>query len=129
MSTDPSQSSVLIVDDEILHLRLLSSILGQRHTILTANSGTDALKMLESLGKTEQINLVTTILLDIYMPEVDGLTLLGQLRFRYPQIPVIICSGDTKRDTILRAISLGAKDYLLKPYQKEIVLAKVAKLQ
>ncbi|MCB0116101.1 MAG: response regulator, partial [Caldilineaceae bacterium] len=69
------------------------------------------------------------VLLDVMMPEIDGLTLLEMIRQRYPiEVPVIMVTALSLKGTILRAQKLGANDYLIKPFPAQLLLDKLAQL-
>jgi putative two-component system response regulator len=117
---------VLIVDDEILQLRMVASMLARRYCPYPVSSGREALRVLDHLQMADELPLIQAILLDVMMPEMDGLVLLELIRSRYPQtIPVILCTAMNLRGTILRAQMLGANDYILKPYDSRLLLEKL----
>ncbi len=117
------KATILVVDDEELVRKLLQRILeGAGYGVVTADNGRQALdKLAES-----NINLV---LLDIRMPELDGFETLRQLRER-SEIPVIMLSGMGEVTTISDTLSLGADDYVHKPFLAPVLLARIeAKLR
>jgi two-component system, chemotaxis family, protein-glutamate methylesterase/glutaminase len=103
---------VLIVDDSALMRDLLSRILGSDPQIQVVGSASDPFVAREKI-KTLRPDVLT---LDIEMPRMDGLTFLGKLMRGHP-MPVIMISSLTDKgaDTTLRALSLGAIDYVSKP--------------
>jgi putative two-component system response regulator len=126
MTIDPQKPSILLVDDEVLNLKLLSTILMPSYGVLTAMTGQDALRMLAQLAQADQVdNLV--VLLDILMPEMDGFAVLAEIRERYPDIPVLMCTAVNTHKDVMQALNLGAVDYILKPFQMKTVRDKVAK--
>lgn len=76
---------------------------------------------------SEEVDLddIDLILLDINLSDGSGLELLSFLHDKYPKIPVIMISGEEKKNTVLNSLKLGAKDYILKPFKKETLLNKV----
>lgn len=115
-------SRILIVDDLQENIQVLARILGRKgHTIDTAQSGEAAL---EVIGR----NVPDLILLDVMMPGgIDGFQLCQQLS-ESPETrltPVIFVSALTNSDNILRGFSVGAVDYIGKPYRPREVLARV----
>jgi DNA-binding NtrC family response regulator len=111
-------AEILVVDDEIGIRELLSEILGDEgHTVLVADSAQQARQLREN-------NSVDLVLLDIWMPDTDGVTLLkewassGKLT-----MPVIMMSGHATIDTAVEATRIGALDFLEKP----IALQKLLK--
>ncbi|WP_447971184.1 sigma-54-dependent transcriptional regulator [Nitrospira sp. M1] len=107
--------SICIVDDEPAILNTLSSILeDEGYQTSVAKSGTEVLKMVRS----EPPDL---IILDIWMPEIDGLETLKRLRQQFPALLVIMMSGHGSIETAIKATKLGAYDYLEKPLDLEKV--------
>ena len=74
------------------------------------------------------LNDIDLILLDINLRDGSGFELLSFLHERYPSIPVIMMSVEDKKETVIKAIKLGARDYILKPFTKETLLSKVTSL-
>lgn len=110
MGTAPN---ILVVDDEPSMLRYLQTLLEvESYEVETAGSGTEALVRLER-GPAPDL-----VLLDVLMPEVDGLETLERMRQLRPsqKIVMLSCNSDPRR--VVRAIHLGAQDYLTKPFQK-----------
>ena len=108
-----SAANILVVDDEPSMLRYLQTLLElDSYRVDTASSGPDALKRLQ---KDPSPDLV---LLDLLMPDIDGLQTLEQLRQLRPGLKVVMlsCVSDTRK--VVQAIRLGAQDYLTKPFQK-----------
>ncbi|GHV36944.1 hypothetical protein FACS1894187_12520 [Synergistales bacterium] len=115
-----SNYSVLIVDDERANLLLLNQILSGEYRVFTAKSGAEAL----SRAENESPDL---ILLDIMMPDMSGFDVLKQLKEdpATQDIPVIIVTGLTGTDDEEKGFSLGAVDYITKPFKEAIVKARV----
>ncbi|TAN62722.1 MAG: sigma-54-dependent Fis family transcriptional regulator [Magnetospirillum sp.] len=102
---------LLIVDDEPHYRQLLSERLSRRGwATFTAASGHEALNIAETVG-------VDVALIDINMAGMDGLALFEQLRQMDPGIEGIILTGHANVDTAIKAMKLGAFDYLSKPYK------------
>ncbi len=105
--------TICIVDDEPSILNTLSSILeDEGHQVSVAKSGIEALKLI----RAEQPDLV---ILDIWMPELDGLETLKRVRQQFPNMMVIMMSGHGSVETAVKATKLGAYDYLEKPLDLE----------
>ena len=107
-------STILIVDDEKSYLDLASGLLKQEgyQNVLTRNN---PLEVIPLLGKKD----VDVILLDVYMPEMNGLELLENIYAQYPKIPVIIVTAVNEVELALKAIKLGAYDFITKPPDPE----------
>jgi two-component system nitrogen regulation response regulator NtrX len=111
--------SILVVDDEPAILDSLSKILeDEGYQVTLAKSGAEALKVLA----TEPHDLV---MLDIWMPEMDGLDTLKRLREQWPRQQVVMMSGHGSIETAVRSIKLGAYDYIEKPLSLDHVTLRV----
>ncbi len=107
------QGRILVVDDELHMLRYLRTLLeADAHQVETAASGAE---LLERVQKEPMPDLV---LLDVVMPEMDGLMALERLREVRPGMKVVMLSCVSDPRTVVQAIRLGAQDYLPKPFQK-----------
>ena len=112
-------ASILIVDDEVSILNSLSSILeDEGYEVSVAKSGIEALKLC-AVGPPE------LMMLDIWMPDMDGLETLRRLRELVPQTQVMMMSGHESIETAVKAIKLGAYDYIEKPLSLENVTLRV----
>ena len=111
--------TILLVDDEVSILQSLSGILeDEGYEVLTAQSGEEALRVLE---ETE----IDLFILDIWLPKMDGIELLERIRTKNALIPVVMISGHGSIETAVKATRLGAFDYLEKPLSLEKVLVTV----
>lgn len=107
--------NICIVDDEMSILNTLSSILeDEGYQVSRAKSGIEALRLIRA-------ELPDLIMLDIWMPEMDGLETLKQIRDQFPNLLVIMMSGHGSVETAVKATKLGAYDYLEKPLDLEKV--------
>ena len=112
-------ASVLIVDDEVSILNSLSSILeDEGYEVAVAKSGTEALKIC-------LVDPPDLMLLDIWMPEMDGLETLRKVKESSPATQVMMMSGHGSIETAVKAIKLGAYDYIEKPLSLENVTLRV----
>ena len=102
--------NILLVDDDADILAILKEFLElQSHQVTTAFNGKQALDLV--LAENE-FDLVFS---DIKMPEMDGLTFLEKLRNNELDIPVILISGQGDLESSIRALKLGALDFIVKP--------------
>src|SRR6185503_19205979 len=116
------QINILMVDDSPTNLLALESILhAPDRNLVRASSGDDALRYLLD-------NEVAVILMDVYMPELDGLQTAELIRGRHRSrnIPIIFLTADSTGGRHLsRGYSLGAVDYIVKPIEPDILRSKV----
>ena len=106
------KAKVLIVDDEPSMLRYLQTVLeAESYEVRAVSSGTEA------VVQVRQDKSLDLILLDVLMPEIDGLQTLELLQQARPGIKVIMLSCTTDPRKVVQAIRLGAVDYLTKPFQ------------
>jgi two-component system KDP operon response regulator KdpE len=109
---------VLLVDDEPETVKYVSSNLRVRgYEVLVASDGQSALRAFEQ-------SLVDLIILDIMMPGPDGFQVCRAIR-RQSDVPIIMLSARGQERDIVRALDLGADDYLTKPFGVEEMLARV----
>jgi len=114
------KETILLVDDEIAYLDLLKSILNQEGypNVITESNPLNVKEIL----RTQKIDL---ILLDIYMPQMNGLQLLEQITPEYPNIPVIIVTAVDDKDIALEAIKFGAYEFIIKPPDTDRLLLTI----
>ena len=107
-------SLILVVDDDEVIRDTLYELLSQQYLCQTAETAEQALARLE-------VATYDVVLTDISMPGLSGLELLGHVRQKYPDTPVIIISGISDKEHAQGLIRLGAFEYLLKPFRLEVV--------
>ncbi len=116
------RSSILIVDDVPTNIQVLLNVLKDDYDLLSATSGRQALSLLESDRKPD------LILLDVMMPEMDGYELCVALKqdAATREIPVIFITSKSDAESEAEGLSTGAVDFIRKPINREVVLARVA---
>ncbi len=116
--------TVLVVDDEPQIRALLREYLAaEGYQVLEADSGATALRQLGMLSEPVARN-VDLVLLDIGLPDVDGLQVLTQLR-RSSQVYVILVTARTEETDKLVGLTVGADDYITKPFSVREVVARI----
>jgi len=110
--------TILIVDDEPGARESLEVILEENYQLLSVGSGQEAMETFQKVP----INL---ILLDVNMPDMDGLTVLRKIKEQDEEIDVIMISALNQARKAVDAIKLGAYDYITKPYEPEDILSTV----
>jgi adenylate cyclase len=116
----PREATLLVVDDNELNRDMLSRRLkGRGYTVLTAEDGQKALDLVASRP-------FDLILLDIMMPVLSGIDVLKVLRQKHSltELPVIMATAKDQGEDIVEALSLGANDYVTKPLDFPVVLAR-----
>jgi two-component system chemotaxis response regulator CheY len=113
---------VLVVDDAAFMRKVVSDALASAgHEVVgEANTGAEAVLRYQELRPE-----LTT--LDITMPEKDGLTALAEIMAIDPSARVLICSALGQESKVIESIKLGAKDFVVKPFQSERLLEAVGK--
>ncbi len=112
-------TKVLVVDDELIIREVMRMVLEDKgYLVLTAEDGEEAWQIF--LEERPDV-----VLSDLSMPNVDGFELLSRIAKEDQEIPIIIFSGVGTMENILRALSLGAWDYLTKPLADNEVLIHV----
>jgi two-component system nitrogen regulation response regulator NtrX len=110
-------TKILIIDDEPGIRKTLASILEDEHyQVFTAE---DALQGMDILAEESAINL---IFLDVLLPKLGGLEALERIRSNWPKVEVVVISGHANVDMAVRAVKLGAFDFLEKPLSLDKVL-------
>lgn len=115
------QATILIVDDTPANIQILAEALRSRYLIMVATSGAAALDLLR------QGELPDLILLDIMMPDMDGYTVCRQIKRepRTQNIPVIFVTAKVETEDQQMGFNIGAVDYITKPFQIPLVLARI----
>jgi two-component system KDP operon response regulator KdpE len=110
---------VLVVDDEPPIRRFLrTSLRAQGYHVLEAADGSTALDL---IGR----NPPDVIILDLGLPDIDGVEVIGRLRHKGSTVPVIVLSSRTDEPGKVEALDLGADDYVTKPFGMEELLARL----
>ncbi len=115
---------ILVVDDDDFQHRVVEKILGQdQYQLVFASGGEEALRFLA-------VAHVDLILMDVQMPGLGGLEALRRLKLlpRLVQVPVLMISGDTDSKIVAQCLQEGATDFVVKPFDRVILPAKVALL-
>lgn len=112
-------SRILIVDDDEFVRKFLTEALSvDGYRAIPAGSAREALR---ALGQAAY----ELALLDIYLPDRNGIEVLREIRERYPDTAVVMVSGAEEIDTVLASLNLGASDFITKPFGRELVVSRV----
>jgi two-component system, chemotaxis family, chemotaxis protein CheY len=115
-------SKILIVDDaEFLRLRISKILAADHHEVLEAENGAVAIE-------TYKTKAPDVVLMDVTMPEMDGLTALKQIRAFDPRARVVMLTALGQESVVLEAIRSGASDFIIKPFDRERVLTAINRI-
>lgn len=115
---------ILVVDDEVsIRKRCIRLLSRQGYQVMGASDSTAALDLIEKKG-----HLFDLLLVDIRMPGMDGITLMGKVKTVSPALEIIIMTGYATVETAVKAMKYGAYDYLSKPFDADELLHVVDKV-
>jgi len=115
MPAPPPHRLLIVDDDPSIHELVQAMLAGTRWESDTTSSGDEALARLDS-------NSYDVVLADILMPGMDGLALLGQLRSRHPDLPVVMMTVKNTADHVLGSLRREAAAYVSKPFSRDTLL-------
>jgi len=119
MTTKPS--ILLVEDEENLHEALKLNLELEGYSITSAYDGAVALKAVQE----EYFDL---IIMDIMLPEIDGIAVIQTIRLTHTEVPILILSAKNNSEDRVLGLKKGADDYLTKPFNLEELLLRVQKL-
>jgi two-component system response regulator AtoC len=114
-------NKILVVDDEIGVRESLRFALKDKYKVILADSGKECIAQLEK-------EIPDLIILDIILPDIDGITLLKEIRKRFHEIPVIMLTAISQVKTAVEAMKSGALDYITKPFDVEEIILIIEKI-
>ena len=118
MATATRPLRILVVDDDPAMVGAITALVGtEGHQVITAYDGLTAVKRF----REEQPDIV---LLDLAMPGPDGFTVAGRIRAE-GDAPIVVVSGESSEEAKVRALGIGADDYLVKPFGRAELLARI----
>ena len=119
--TRENEMKILVIDDHVLIREALRGVLrelkGEAAVILEASDSRQAMRHIEQNPDVE------LVLLDLGLPDRDGLEMLSELGKRYPTTSVVVLSAKQDRDTVMEALDLGALGFIPKSGQREVILS------
>ncbi len=117
-----SSATIIVVDDDFMNLKIAERLLRNEYEVILAKSGSELFQHLKKITPD-------LILLDVFMPEMDGHEVIKKLKSvdSYSEIPVIFMTAQDG-DSELQGISEGALDYVTKPFRKQLLLQRVKHL-
>lgn len=114
------KDSILVVDDDSMNLARTRMILSKKYDVILAESGAEALKLLG-------IQEVDLVLLDIDMPEMDGMETFRNMKKAGIKVPVIFLTASGLEEDVVNAINLGAVNYLKKPFRPQELIKRISR--
>ena len=112
---------ILVVEDEYVNQEILKALIGEAYEVVPAYTGAEAMELVRTQHET-----LSLILLDLNLPDIQGLELLRRIRedAAFSRLPVIVMTAD--REAEVESLTLGAIDFIPKPYpQQKVILARV----
>ncbi|WP_254175019.1 SpoIIE family protein phosphatase [Planktothrix pseudagardhii] len=122
MDYSPETIKILIVDDEVVNRQVLFNNLSlNNYAVFQATNGEEALELIEHGLKPNMI------LLDVMMPKITGYEVTQKLRERFnaTELPIILLTAKTQVQDIVTGLNMGANDYMMKPFAKDELLARI----
>ena len=118
-----AKKHILIVDDVTTNLKVAGDVLKDKYQLSMAKSGAQALEFLKK-AKPD------LILLDVRMPGMDGYETLEHIKSNVEtsNIPVVFLTVDDKRESEIKGLKMGAMDFILKPFEPDIMLSRIEKI-
>jgi DNA-binding response OmpR family regulator len=118
------KDTILIVDDSPLYREMLKAIVEKEgYKADLCSNGHEALIRIREISDS-----TLAVILDLYMPELDGISVLGNVRHHFPDLPAIVLSGSDDSDDEVAARKLGARSYLHKNLKIEQLQAAISEL-
>ncbi|UFJ43357.1 response regulator [Brevibacillus humidisoli] len=112
---------VLIVEDTAFMRKILIEMLEGEHEVCgEAGNGREAIRLYKELSP----DIVT---MDVTMPDIQGIDALREIIAHDPDAKILMCSAMGQRQIVLEAMKLGAKDFIVKPFQKERLLDAISR--
>jgi len=115
------KATLLIVDDSVENLQILSGLLKEEYKLIIAKSGEKALEIARNQEPPD------LILLDVMMPRLSGYDVCLRVRKSYSanELPILLLTAKNTIDDLVRGFQVGANDYLTKPFAKQELIARV----
>jgi DNA-binding response OmpR family regulator len=118
MRSPPARRKVLFVEDESALRRTYNRFFAERYDVAFAASGTEARRQLDDFAPE-------VLVLDLRLPDTDGVTLLQEIRASRPTLPVIVTTAYVSMEPLINVLDLGHSGYLVKPFDMEDLAARI----
>jgi two-component system response regulator HydG len=103
---------ILVVDDQYSLRESIRMALKDKYSVITASGAREALQYLSE-------DHVELVLLDIKLPDIDGIKVMKEIKKRYPKIIIILMTAHAPYDTLKDALESGASGYIIKPFGRD----------
>ncbi|MEP6809534.1 MAG: response regulator [Chthoniobacterales bacterium] len=121
VNPDGARELILFVDDEVEIMQLASAMLAEEgYRVVLANDGFEALRIYRKLG-----NKIGLVILDFFLPVMDGDAVFDELRALNPAINVVLSSGFAEHTKLGAMLALGLRGFIPKPYTREKLLGQI----
>lgn len=118
---------ILVIDDSgLIRLQLNQILKNAGYEVLEAVTGEQVIN--DTFHRDYSLKDMDLIILDLYLEDIHGLEVFKSIVYKYPNIPVIILTGESKKENVLKCIEMGAKDYIVKPFKGKELLSRVRKI-
>lgn len=116
------KKKIVAVDDSGIILKMLVKVLGEKYDLHAFSGGMRALQFMKDKDRTPDL-----IILDIDMPEINGYEMLKAIKEKehLKDVPVIFLTSNSDKNHVVRAVAGGARDYVVKPIDEDILMEKV----
>jgi len=112
------KNTVLVIEDELPIRKVLTiSLESAGYKVVECMGGHEGMRLAASIGPE-------LVVLDLGLPDIDGKEVISAIR-QWSQMPIIVCSVRSSDEEIIRALSAGADDYITKPFNPEVLLARL----
>jgi DNA-binding NtrC family response regulator len=112
-------TSILLIDDEAQFLDTMAKRLRKRGFLVrAAGSGLSGLEELEAKP-------ADVVVLDVGMPDMDGIQVLREIKMRFPWMQVLMLTGHADMEVAISGMAMGAFDYLMKPVELDVLVGKI----
>lgn len=117
-----TRRKLLVIEDNEMNREILKELLSDTYDVVTAQDGEEGFRLL-----SDMYQILSAVLLDIYMPRCDGFEFLERTRSdkRLQSVPVIVTTSSERVEDEARSLELGAVDFIKKPYNANVVRAKL----
>jgi DNA-binding response OmpR family regulator len=118
MAPPSPRRRVLFVEDEASLRRTYQRFFAMRYDVAFAGSGTEARRQMDDFRPE-------VLVLDLRLPDTDGITLLQEIRQSSPSLPVIVTTSYVSMEPLINVLDLGHSGYLVKPFDMEDLAARI----